>query len=168
MDQNDRKIIDDLFTRLSEAEHQSPQRDAEAEALIRDRLARQPHAPYYMLQTIAVQQQALEALHQRVTQLEHSQSGGILGKLFGAAPSASRSVGTGMPSYGAPQGSHPASPWGRQRQGGFMAGAMQTAMGVAGGMLLGNALGSMLSPDEAAAQEAEAEEEPDFGSDEEF
>lgn len=167
MDQNDRKIIDDLFTRLSDAEHEAPQRDAESEALIRDKLVRQPHAPYYMLQTIAVQQQALEALQQRVAQLERSQSGGILGKLFGAAPSASRSASTSMPTYGAPQGSH-GSAWGRPRQGGFMAGAMQTAVGVAGGVLLGNALGSMLSPDEAAAQEPAPEEEPDFGSDEDF
>jgi uncharacterized protein len=39
------------------------------------------------------------------------------------------------------------------RPGGFMAGAMQTAMGVAGGMLIGSALSNMVSGGEAMAQE---------------
>ena len=48
-----------------------------------------------------------------------------------------------------------ANPQTQQRQGGgFMAGAMQTAMGVAGGMLIGNALGSMFSSGEAMAEDA--------------
>ena len=50
----------------------------------------------------------------------------------------------------------------RYRQGGgFLAGAMQTAMGVAGGVLLGHAVMSMLTPDSAAASEPASEDLPD-------
>ena len=36
----------------------------------------------------------------------------------------------------------PGSPWGRPAGGGFLAGAMQTAMGVAGGVLVADAISS--------------------------
>jgi uncharacterized protein len=170
MDQNDRQIIDDLFSRLAEAERNAPERDAEAETLIRERIGRQPDAPYYMLQTIAVQQQALEALQQRVADLEQRNAGGFLGRLFGAPPATSRPVGARMPGHpaqhGGSHGPH-VSPWGRPRQGGgFMAGAMQTAAGVAGGVLIGNALAGMLAGDEAAAEKPAPEDEMDFGDEE--
>jgi uncharacterized protein len=45
------------------------------------------------------------------------------------------------------------------RGGGFLAGAMQTAVGVAGGVLLGNMIGNMLGGDEAKAGEAAKPEE---------
>jgi hypothetical protein len=163
MDRNDRQIIDDLFAKLAEAERNAPERDREAEALIRGRLGRQPDAPYYMLQTIAVQQQALEALQERVNELEQRGTGGFLGGLFGSAPAASRPANTHMPAQGAHHSAR-TSPWERPRQGGFMAGAMQTAVGVAGGVLLGNALAGMLAPDEAVAEEPAPEDEMDFGS----
>ena len=56
MDRNDRQAIEDLFDKLATVERQSPQRDAELEAFIRDKIARQPGAPYYMAQTIVVQE----------------------------------------------------------------------------------------------------------------
>ena len=46
MDQNERRIIDDLFERLRKAEEQSGPRDPEAEALIARHVAAQPAAPY--------------------------------------------------------------------------------------------------------------------------
>lgn len=166
MDQNDRHTIENLFDRLSEAERNAPERDADAEALIRERLGRQPDAPYYMLQTIAVQQQALEALQQRVTELEQRNAGGFLGRLFGGAPAPSRPVGTRKPAHTAPYGA-PGASLGRPYQGGgFMAGAMQTAAGVAGGVLIGSALSDMLMGDAAAAEEPAPEEEMDFGDEE--
>jgi hypothetical protein len=46
--------------------------------------------------------------------------------------------------------------------GGFMAGAMQTAMGVAGGMLLANAVSGLFAGEaEASAPEAAADPAPD-------
>jgi hypothetical protein len=49
--------------------------------------------------------------------------------------------------------------------GGFLAGAMQTAMGVAGGMILGNMLMSMFDPgvaEAATTEEPAPEEEPAY------
>lgn len=40
--------------------------------------------------------------------------------------------------------------------GGFLGGAMQTALGVAGGFLIADALSGLLSPDEAAAEPGES------------
>lgn len=55
MDRNDSQAIDQLFGKLALVEQQSPPRDNEAEAFIRDKIASQPGAPYYMAQTIVVQ-----------------------------------------------------------------------------------------------------------------
>ncbi len=60
MDTNDRKAIEDLFQKLSSLERDMPQRDAEAERFIGDQVSRQPGSPYYMAQTIVMQQMALE------------------------------------------------------------------------------------------------------------
>ena len=70
MDRNDRQAIEDLFDKLSTVERRSPPRDAESEAFIRDKIARQPGAPYYMAQTIVVQEQALAAAEARLAELE--------------------------------------------------------------------------------------------------
>ena len=45
------------------------------------------------------------------------------------------------------------SPWGRSAGGGFLAGAMQTALGVAGGMLIADALTSAFDSGTAEASE---------------
>ena len=51
MDRNDRQAIEALFDKLATVEQQSIPRDGESEALIRDKIARQPGAPYYMART---------------------------------------------------------------------------------------------------------------------
>src|SRR4051794_3220405 len=66
----DRSAIDGLFQRLADAERQSGPRDAEAEALIHERMARQPAAPYYLAQTVVVQQTALKEAERRIAELE--------------------------------------------------------------------------------------------------
>lgn len=126
MDHTERQIIDDLFAKLHQAEAQSGPRDPEAEALIRERIARQPAAPYLMAQAIVMMEQALAASQGRNEELERqlrerpapaaapaqSGGGGLFGSLFGGA------------SRPAPQPSYPAaapaaaatpagSPWGR-------------------------------------------------------
>ncbi|MFD1746312.1 DUF2076 domain-containing protein [Rhizobium helianthi] len=181
MDYNDRQAIEGLFGKLSHVESQSGPRDMEADAFIRDRIASQPGAPYYMAQTIVVQEQALNDAQRRIEELEYQLSsrpasgGGFFSSLFGSASQPARPV----PQTQAPQGmmpngpqSGPRNPWGGQqtaqgfgqpqpaRGGGFLAGAAQTAMGVAGGVLLGNAIAGMLGGDEAQAAETPAEEQP--------
>lgn len=68
MTPEERTLLSDLFRHLREVESQP--RDAEAEALIRQSVQAQPYAPYYMAQTVLVQQQALTAAQQRIEQLE--------------------------------------------------------------------------------------------------
>jgi len=132
MDRNEADAIASLFERLAAAERQNPQRDREAEALIRQKIAAQPAAPYYLAQTVIVQQQALEAAQDRIAELEsRAASRGSVdrrGPFLGRTP---------PPVYDRPQ------PWG-SASGGFLAGAAQTAMGVAGGVLLGNLLAGSL------------------------
>jgi hypothetical protein len=146
MDQNERRIIDDLFAKLGRVDQQAPPRDPEAEALIQRHLARLPAAPYYMAQAIVVQEQALAASQARVEQLEQElaarPAGGFLGGLFGG--------GEPRPSEDAP-GGRPGRASAVPAGGGFMGGAVQTALGVAGGVLIANAIASAFAPDAAAA-----------------
>lgn len=185
MDYNDRQAIEGLFGKLSHVESQSGPRDAEADAFIRDRIASQPGAPYFMAQTIVVQEQALNDAQRRIEELEYQLSsrpasgGGFFSSLFGSGTQPARPA----PQTQGPQGmmpngpqAGPRNPWGAQPQqaqgfghaqpargGGFLAGAAQTAMGVAGGVLLGNAIAGMLGGDEAQAAETPAEEPVDDG-----
>lgn len=134
MDQRDREAIEGLFQRIARVEQRSGPRDRGAEALIQAKIGQQPAAPYYMAQTILMQEKALNEAQARIDELE---GGGY------ASGRGRRSAGPWDNAY-APAG------------GGFLAGAAQTAMGVAGGVLLGNMLADWLMPDPAAAQDPQA------------
>lgn len=164
MNRNDQQAIEQLFQKLATVEQQLPQRDREAETLIQNQMAQLPSAPYYMAQTIVMQDQALQAAQARIEELEAQAaaarpSGGLFGSLFGgSAPAPRRSgsvppVGRSAASASAPLAQQPAA------GGGFLAGAAQTAMGVAGGVLLGNAIAGMLGGGVGEAQAA-SEESP--------
>ncbi|MBP2307366.1 DUF2076 family protein [Azospirillum melinis] len=131
MDHTERQIIDDLFAKLHQAEAQSGPRDPEAEALIRERIARQPAAPYLMAQAIVMMEQALAASQGRNEELERqlrerpaaapaapaqSGGGGLFGSLFGGSsrPAPQPSYPASAPAAAAPSAAMPAgSPWGR-------------------------------------------------------
>ncbi|MCC6734697.1 MAG: DUF2076 domain-containing protein [Bauldia sp.] len=168
MDQNDRQAIDQLFRKLGEVERTAAPRDAEAEALIRQRVAQQPGAPYYMAQTIVVQEQALEAAQQRIMQLEQQSRPSLFGGLFGGGsrqpvpqqhyPQRGQQYGYGQQQGYGQQG------YGQQRGGGFLAGAAQTALGVAGGVLVANAvMGLFDGGAEGAGADAGGDTGGDFG-----
>jgi hypothetical protein len=163
MDRNEQQIIDDLFNKLEQVESKSPPRDEQAEQHIQHYLSRQPAAPYYMAQTIVVQEQALETAQARIRQLEENRQttgGGFLGGLFGSGAE-TRSQSRTRVSTSSDRG---LASYQRERGGGFLAGAAQTAMGVAGGVLLGNMIAGMFSGEEAAAAEPDpATGEPDAG-----
>lgn len=160
MDDNERQVIDDLFEKIRAVEDRSGGRDREAEARIREHLAGQPAAPYYMAQTILVQQQALAAAEARIDDLERQvnerASSSFLTGLFGGG--SRRSVRQSPPRSTGwdPRVAAYADPHHRQG-GGFLAGAAQTAMGVAGGVLLGSALASLFADEAAAGELAEDE-----------
>ena len=141
MDSQDREAIEGLFQRIARVEQRSGPRDRGAEALINAKIGQQPAAPYYMAQTILMQEKALNDAQARIEGLE----GG-----YGAGRRGGRNAGPwdNAPRYGG---------------GGFLAGAAQTAMGVAGGVLLGSMLADWLTPDAAAAQGAQSD--ADFSGD---
>lgn len=176
MDTTERQIIDDLFEKLRQVEMRIGPRDQEAEAHIRNQLARQSAAPYYMAQTIIMQEQALAAATAHIEKMEReretrSTGPGFLAGLFGGggAPAAGRRPHAASGDQRATPTARPdqvAGPW--QTGGpGFLGGAMQTAIGVAGGMMLVNALGGMFGANEGeAAEPGTADPQPDSSSEE--
>jgi hypothetical protein len=168
MTPQERELIEGLFQRLKAAD--TPQKDREAEDLINHRTVELPAAPYLLAQTALVQDHALAAAQQRISQLEKeldglkaqapaaggstSFLGGLLGggrwNQGGAAPSA----GAAAPSpprssvpITAPAAASPAAaPYaaGAPAGGGFLQSALTTAAGVAGGALLFDGLSSLL------------------------
>jgi hypothetical protein len=202
MESQERDIIDGLFGRLRQAESQGVPRDREAETHIANLVRQQPAAPYYKTQAIVVQEQALQAAQSRIQQLEQElaqrpaagSGGGFLSGLFGggskpATPTPTQRQPMTMGGMGNPQAQpYGNNPWGQQPMagagpwnqrpgfgggGGFMSGALQTAMGVAGGVVVGSMIADMLTPDAAhaaPAPEPEPSHEPepaeeDFGGD---
>ncbi len=183
MEPHERQVIDELFTKLRQAEQQTAPRDADAERHIAAALSQQPAAPYYMAQVILVQEQALQALNERVQVLERevaerpATGGGFLGGLFGAPP-ASQSPSTGpagrksATAKGPPAGGRgwsaapapgqrPAAPADQRGGGGFLASAATTALGVAGGVMLASALTGLFAAEEAlAAGDADSDIDP--------
>jgi hypothetical protein len=169
MDRNDQQAIEQLFAKLAEVEGRSPPRDAEAERYIRDQIARQPGAPYYMAQTIIVQERALDAAQQRIEALERTASAAGArnetwegaeaerGEWSDVAQGRRRPTGS-VPSVGRPDMDAPRERYAAQREGGgFLAGAAQTAMGVAGGILLGNMIAGLFGSDKAQAAEPKSD-----------
>ncbi|WP_128255376.1 DUF2076 domain-containing protein [Falsirhodobacter deserti] len=155
MNEGDRQAITILFNKLAMVERQGPQRDDGAEAYIRSAIAQQPAAPYYLAQTVIVQEKALEAAQKRIEELEAKSSpqktDRFLSRFLGgpSVPNVSRR----SPRPAAAQG------------GGFLAGAAQTAMGVAGGVLLGNMIGGMFAGDAAASTPEDEEPLTDESAD---
>ena len=148
MQSQERELITGLFGRLQPFESQP--RDGEAEALISDFIARQPAAPYLLVQTVLVQEQALKAAQERIAELEAKANAN-------AAPASPGFLGS-APRIG-PWGAQPAqaAPPPSTRSplqaavapqaaggGGFLRTAMMTAAGVAGGALLFEGIRSLM------------------------
>jgi len=190
MNPQERQIIDDLFDKLRHVEQQSGPREPNAETHIRSRIERQPGAPYYMAQTIVMQEQALQTAQARIAELEDELArrpagGGFLSGLFGGGsqpqprpPQRPPDNMQGMAPPGGGFGSNITAPGmaAQPGRGGFLAGAAQTAMGVAGGVVLGSLLGNALggggeakaaqeTQPTPAAQPAAASGDDDFGGD---
>ncbi|MGQ0443590.1 MAG: DUF2076 domain-containing protein [Beijerinckiaceae bacterium] len=166
MSPEERELLTGLFDRIRGAAN-TP-RDQEAEELIQDSTKAQPYAPYFLAQTVLVQDQALRAANDRLQELEgkvknfESQAasgprpGGFLsglGSLFGgsgpsrpAQPSSGRWGQSPPPRQGGrqqPPQAYPGAtpgPWGGGGGGGFLTGALGTAAGVAGGVLLADSI----------------------------
>jgi uncharacterized protein len=153
-------LIDSLFERIETAEKNTGERDKEAEAQINKHLVANPAAPYYMAQTIIMQEAALKQLNARVEELERKalakpSSGGFLSGLFGGEQNSSQHSfqdttkqrsgwgGGNVSQQGFQQSNNQSQGAGRGSS--FLGGALQTAAGVAGGMVVGNMLMNMFS-----------------------
>lgn len=69
MNSEEQTLIDGLFSKLRQAETDSASRDTLAEARIKEHLIQQPAVPYYMTQTILVQEAAIKQLDAQGKQL---------------------------------------------------------------------------------------------------
>jgi uncharacterized protein len=142
MQAQERELITGLFGRLQPFETQA--RDGEAEALIRDFAARQPAAPYLLVQTVLVQEQALKAAQARIAELEARAGAGAPAApgFLGSAPRIGPWGASPVAPAAAPQPSPPtqsplqAALAPQPAGGGFLRTALTTAAGVAGGALL--------------------------------
>jgi uncharacterized protein len=170
MEHEERQLITGLFDRMRG--FGTVQKDRDADQLIAQNVRAMPDAPYLLVQSVLIQEQALQQADARMQELEarvrdlesrpasQSSGGSFLGGLFGggsksspaAVPQVNRSA-TG----GSPWGQQAAAPqqYGQQPQyapqaaapagGGFMRSAMTTAAGVAGGMLVASSISNMMN-----------------------
>lgn len=160
MDKHTQTVIDKLFQRLGQVEKDNANRDRDAESLIEKHVVQQPSAPYYMAQTMIMQEATIKQLQAQIETLQEQQtttsSGGFFSNLFGGnnrtKPNARRSRTSygrgpdfGPGQYGAQPGGYSPGYGGYQRNSSFLGGALQTAAGVAGGMMLGNMMMDMFS-----------------------
>lgn len=169
MQSQERELIAGLFGRLQQFEAQP--RDPEAEALISSSVARQPAAPYLMVQTVLVQEQALKAAQERIAELEAKAAAAPAAatSFLGSAPKVSP---WGSQTGGAPPAAaQPARPSmvpstrsplqaavaPQQAGGSFLRTAMATAAGVAGGALLFQGISSMMGGRPSDQQQAAAQ-----------
>ncbi len=151
MTPQERDLITALLDRLQQQANQP--KDAEADALIRQRLAQLPDAPYLLVQTVLIEDMALHNADDRIKELERQlaaktaapqQPSSFLGRgsvpLAGAAPRPAPAASTWTQSgAGAPP------PYAQPMSGpqmlagggsGFLRQAAATAAGIAGGALL--------------------------------
>lgn len=129
MTPEERTLLSDLFRHLRDAEGQP--RDVDADSFIRQAVQSQPLAPYFMAQTILVQQQALTNAQTRIEDLERqlkeaqskaaqpapASGGSFLSNALGLGRSpwgGSRSdaPGANPPPVAPPPGDPARSPWG--------------------------------------------------------
>jgi uncharacterized protein len=156
MTPQEQELITTLLTRLKNAGTEP--KDPDADALIRQAVAAQPDAPYYLAQTVLIQDLSLHNAQNRIAQLEQQLTDAqrqaarpatsFLGSLFGSrqatppAPPSSGSVPAAGPWTRAPQvaAAPPAQPWG-QPQGGYRQPIGGQPMG-GGGFMGGGMAGS--------------------------
>jgi hypothetical protein len=117
MNPQEKELLTTLLDRVKNAPRQD--KDPEADALIRQAMAAQPDLPYYLTQTVLIQDLSLHQAQQRIADLEKQLAdaqqaakpsvGSFLGGLFGSRPPAQ----AGGPAQAGPP---PAGPWTRSPQ----------------------------------------------------
>jgi uncharacterized protein len=124
MTPEERQLITGLFDRMRNLG--TVEKDRDAETLINDRVRATPDAPYMLVQSVLVQEQALQQAEARIRQLEEqmrdleagearapASGGSFLGGLFGGGRPAGQPTGTSVPPIGSRAADFP--PPGRDR-----------------------------------------------------
>jgi len=113
MTPEERRLIEDLFDRMRS--YGSPEKDREADYLIKERIRAMPDAAYMLTQSVLVQEQALQAANERVAELEDRvrelqesqegppprRGGSFLGGAFGNRERAPEARPSSVPQVGA-------------------------------------------------------------------
>jgi hypothetical protein len=153
MTPQERQLVAELFDRLETLE-QTP-RDPEAERAIAEGLARAPHAPYALVQTVLVQDEALKRADARIRELggdeEPPEGRSFLDTMRETLTGRRGSVPTVRPNTPDPRWGGGATLAQPQQQapapgmpgGSFLGTAAAAAAGMIGGSLLLNSIGSM-------------------------
>jgi uncharacterized protein len=146
MNQQEREQLSLFLRQLTQA--QAGQKDAEAEALIRDASARQPDAAYLLVQRAMQLEQALQFVQAQAsklqTELEQTRSGARSGFLdqanaWGRPAAVQAATGTvAQPQVQAPAA--PAASWGS----GILGNVATTAAGVVAGSFLFQGIGNLM------------------------
>ncbi len=153
MTPQERDLLTTLLARLKNTANQP--KDPEADALIRQAMAEQPDAPYFLAQTVLIQDLSLHNAQNQIAELEKQLTDAqqqaarpaptsFLGGLFGSRQPAPPASGAGSappagPWTRAPQvaAAPPAQPWGQPNpQGGY-----GQPMGAGGGFMGGGGMG---------------------------
>ena len=180
MTPQERQRVAELFDRLAQLE--STPRERDAEAAIVEGLRQAPHAPYALVQTVLIQEEALERANARIRELEDSD--GSIAPRQGGFLDAMREAFSGQPR--APRASVPVTrrpggqigdPWARLpassrtprrgaqpqqqigRGGSFLGQAASIAAGVVVGSMVVDALRGQFGGDKASAAESGAREQ---------
>src|SRR3954454_23529063 len=148
MTSQERQLLGSFLDRI--AKTPAPQRDPEAEALIRERIGSRPDALYILTQTALIGDIALKQASTRIQELQQQlqsqdepQHTSFLGRLFGTGPASQPnqppppnqppSPQYAQPQYAPPQGYAPVPQPGNGSS--FLRSAATTATGVAAGAL---------------------------------
>jgi uncharacterized protein len=152
MTPQEQTLLDDFLQRLAAVNGVT--KDAQADALIHQRLANQPDAVYLLVQRCLLQQHALDAAKAQIAQLQAQMAGQQGGGSFLGRQSAWGANPQSYPQQ--PAAPAPAPTWRERLFGGgapaapqsggssFLASAATTAAGVAGGMFLFDGIESLL------------------------
>jgi hypothetical protein len=167
MNPQEKELLTTLLDRVKNAPRQD--KDPEADALIRQAMAAQPDLPYYLTQTVLIQDLSLHQAQQRIADLEKQLAdaqqaakptvGSFLGGLFGGRPPAQASgpAQAGPPQAGpwtrSPQvaAAPPAQPYGQPGYAPQPGYGQQPMGGAMGGGLMGGAGGGFLRSAAATA-----------------
>jgi hypothetical protein len=144
MQLEERDLIAGLFGRLNGFEAQP--RDPEADRLIGQSIANQPGAPYLLVPTVLVQEQALKAAQTRIAELEAKVAAAPAPGFLASAPKMGPWGNASVPPTQSVQQAAPTPAFAPQAAagGGFLRQAMMTAAGVAGGALLFEGIRNMM------------------------